>query len=389
MNTKKRNLIILIIVIILLIIGLLGWKVKKPKREKPLPSLPLSPKIFKPSKEDEKRFFRFMGENPDEIPEYYKEKVEDFRNYLKNECLVKKENVKQFLLAVKNDPDMIKLLQEMKEITVSSDYLPLKVSPTGEEQNFEIVKYAVFECLNLNKEEFKECQRRLNGIEINKRNAEERVLEKMENFRTFMANYLLCKAVEQKDKNLCNLCSYFYLSSNFRSHCQNVVGGLNFMTSVYFQPDCKELCRPEKVDIDDEFTIDDCLAICQAIKDSDANECLKLEDKNDQLYCKAFITFDSNNCQEISPKIIEYREPDGTIRKRDQVADCLFMTLLYKSVKERNPNILKETKNEPQWSADYLNPLRDLYFGHKGCEGGFDNLFDNLYKNYCNLKYTL
>jgi len=382
----KRNLIILIvgIVILLILIGGFSYTYFQNKNKlvavTPAPTPQPTPTVTF-SKEEGKTLSRMMGLPSDQIPGVYKEKVALYKQKLENDCIANKETVGKFLVGAKDNDNLGDLLTEMKNTTVSMDFIPNKTSPEGKDLGFKIHPYAIFECYNLDKDKFKECQSRLNGIEINNVNAEEAALAKHTNFSNLVPEYLQCKAVEQRDKNLC---SKFYFSSNWRSDCQNIVGGLNFITSVYFQPNCENLCQKDKVDIDEEFTVEDCLTVCQAIKKSDVNECLKLQDKNDQLYCNAFITFDSNNCQKIEPKILEFKQPDGTVLKRDQVADCLSMTLFYKSVKENNLDILKGVKADAKTTLDYLNYLKRLYFGNEGCEKNFDTL----YENYCNLKYS-
>jgi hypothetical protein len=380
----KRNLIVLIIgaVILLTTVGWFSYSYFKNKpvvtTTPPPPTATTTAITF--SQDEIKILSRIMGLPPDEIPGVYKEKIGLYKEKLKNDCLANRNNVKQFFSTIKDDDSLGALLNEMKNITVSMDLIPIKTSPEGKDLGFKIHPYVLLECYNPDKEKFKECQSRLNGLEIDNKNAEEVVMAKITNFPNTLGEYLQCKAVEQRDKNLC---SKIYLSSNWRSDCQNIVGRLNFMTSVYFQPNCENLCQKEKADIDEEFTAEDCLIVCQAIKNSDVNECEKLADKTERIYCVNFITFDLNNCQKIEPKILKYKQLDGTIRERNQVADCQAMTLFYKSVKENNADILREVKTEPKVDLDYLNYLKNLYFGNKGCEANFDKL----YENYCNLKW--
>ena len=386
----KRNLIVLIVGIIILLI-LVGWFSysyfkNKPVAITPTPTTPQPPSTITFSKEEEKTLSRMMGLPSDQIPGVYKEKVELYKEKLKNDCLSKKENVRQFLMAVKNSDDMGNLLNEMKQITVSMDAIPNKVSPQGKDLGFEIRKSAVLECLNLNKEEFKQCQSKLNGLEINNTNAEEATVVKIADPPLSIPMYLQCKAVEQRDKNLCS--KFYFASIQDLDYCNEDVGILNFMTSVYFQPNCENLCQKEKVNIDERFTVENCLTVCQAIKNSDVNECLKLQDKNKQLNCQAYVTSDSSHCQKIEPKILEVKQTDGTVIKEDQVADCLSLTLAYKSIKENKPDILEETKKRPndstQFNFDFLNYLKRVYFNNEDCE----KIFDKVYENYCNLKYS-
>jgi len=385
---KKISLIILIIGLVIILAIAAGVSVRLLKQAAVQPPA-ATPGKTTLTAEEEKTLAQWLGANPDEIPDAYKEKVELFKDQLENKCLAKKQNVRQFLSAGKNDAEMENLLNEMKEITIPLDWLPSKTSPQVKDLDFEMHKYAVLECLNLNKEDFQQCQSKLNGLEINNKNAEETVLAKMNDSPgslPVLPAYLQCKAVKQKDKNLCS--KSFFPSILNLNDCQEIVGRLNFMTSVYSQPNCENLCQKEKVTIDKEFTAGDCLTLCQAIKNSDANECLKFQDKNKELRCNAYAALDSNSCQKIEPKILESKDPNGTVIKEDQAADCLSLTLAFKSIKENNPDILKGAEKSVRdnviFSFDFLNYLKRVYFDNEDCEKNFDKL----YENYCDLKYN-
>jgi hypothetical protein len=186
------------------------------------------------------------------------------------------------------------------------------------------------------------------------------------------AHYLLCRALEQKDKNVCLDTTAVPFS------CPDIVGQWNFITSVYFQPNCENLCQGNA------YAANNCSLFCEAMKNSDSNKCNEITNTNDKLYCNIFTTLNSNKCQNIEPKILERKQPDGSIEKIDLVADCQRGVSLYKAIKGNDVGILKQIKDLGT-DKEVIYFLEKLYFGNGSCK----NLFDGFYDTYCNLKYGL
>lgn len=413
----KRNLIVLIVGVVILLI-LVGWfsYTYFQNKNKPVAVTPTStpqPTITF-SKDEEKTLSQLMGLPSDQIPGVYKEKVALYKEKLKNDCLGKKEDVKQFLVAVKNDDSIGNLLTSMKDITVSMDFIPNKTPPPpqGKDTGFKMNKLAVFECYNLDKDKFEECQSRLNGLEINSRNDEEAVLEKYTNFFTLIPNYLQCEAVEQKD---INICSKFFFSVGFKSDCEANVRNFTMLTGVTFHPNCENFCQKFAVNIDEDLntctqdyedellSVRDCVVSCQALNAPSATDgikaCQQFKCQHDKVFCESFVTLDPNHCLQMDgPRYINVKQVDGVMQLKDRVGDCQRTAWIYKAIKENNPSILDqfniklpEVENPTTESgiakgvnSSHIYFLKRLYFeNNNSC----DTDFNKLYENYCNLKY--
>lgn len=297
---------------------------------------------------------------------------------LKANCLGKKENVKQFLIAAKNNDNTGNLLNEINATAVLS-----KSSSSTAKATFEQDKRIVFECYNTDPQKFKDCQADLGGLQMKDIDLEGTIMSNMSKLKDFyssVSDYLTCKAVELRDQNVC---SKFFLTPNYVNDCQTATSWYDFRIAVYQQPNCEILCQKDK-EILGPFNFDVCFETCQAIKNSDLSQCTKVPDKNSEYHCDAFASLDPSYCQKIDP-VLNFKQPDGTILKIDEVASCQKQISLFKAVKENDPSILNQVKISSKTSnTDQLYFLKNLYFGKTGCEASFDTL----YNNYCNLKYS-
>ena len=436
---KKRNPIEIVLLIILgLFVSVLGilyfgkFRIKQTNVWKNQPIVIIT-------KKELPRVYELMEEGGAKT-KIEKAKVNLLKKKLYNACLNREGEVRKFLLE-NNDP---KILEEMAKIPMLKKYTLSSKSKTGEKVKITQSLKPIFECFNLSKDKFKECQEKENGLLINEKTAENNVL-KANSLMSYLGEgiigrYLECKAIETGDDSYCpkiGLYKKFFadegkrlgLKEGFIYDCKKYAQMSKFILATQTKKDynCQDLCKNET----DFGSFKNCYIFCQGIKNKDISKLKEIKmpsfERNFAIpVAKSIINLDSSYCQEIKPDIVYdlsfenkglkrvasdkyWNECQGKIEginrkdsyrwkhclnsdkiggivgieKISQKEACIEETNLYKGVRDKNYSLLKSiAKNgyNVEELAGYLDEVLEK-------KGNCENLFHEKYLNYCKSKY--